>query len=91
MIEENDIEKIIISCLYGNPHLEKRAVTVLHVSKQGSFKLIITLLELNISERKQKVFESCNSLLSPPVFSKTTSATFWDPVQFMRQDDDFPA
>lgn len=51
-------------------------------SFKGSFKLIIILLELNISERRSVWVIQ---LPSPPAFS-TTSAVFWDPVQFTRQN-----
>jgi len=56
VIEENDKEKTIFSWLCGNLHPEKKAVTVLHISKQGSFELIFIFLELNICEGKQKGF-----------------------------------
>lgn len=40
-------------------------ISCLNIFK-GSFKLIIILLELNISERKEKVFESYNCYLLQP-------------------------
>lgn len=55
MVKKNDKEKSTINLLCGNPHLEKKVVTVSYISKQRSFKLTVILLELNSSKIQQKV------------------------------------